>query len=109
MKAILITPNGKVSRVAPKTLSELQNIVGGYVQVISLPKCEHEMYVNEDGIALGLPYNSIASKLCIDMETGLAPMDFIKGNAVVVGPVDSEGYDTDIAENLAQHLLSLAY
>jgi len=42
-------------------LKSLQNIVGGYIERISLP--HWDMFVNEDAITLGLPVNQEASKM----------------------------------------------
>lgn len=58
MKYTLIHPSGK-REVAPwtkPTLQELQNAVGGYIEHVRLQGNAH-MYVNEDGMALNLPFN----------------------------------------------------
>jgi hypothetical protein len=62
------------------TLEELQELVGGYIQVVN---CWNgvEMIVNEDGLSLGLPINAKASK--------------IYGHGTVVGAVVLLAYEMD--------------
>ena len=60
------------------TLKELQTIVGGYIECLSL-KNNMTMVVNEDGKLEGLPYNDLATAIAHD--SGYA--DIIVGPALV--------------------------
>lgn len=48
--------------VTPPTLEEAQAIVGGYVEMVMLPEGD-QMLVNEDGLMLKLPLNTVASMI----------------------------------------------
>jgi len=43
-------------------LATLQQAVNGYVELVTLAE-DLEMYVNEEGLMFGLPYNAMASML----------------------------------------------
>lgn len=45
----------------PMPLKRAQSLVGGYVQLLTLPD-ESQLLINEDGIAQGLPLNIEATK-----------------------------------------------
>lgn len=93
--AVVIKDDGTVYAARYATLPELQKLVGGYIEIVSVPKMGACGYVNEDGISLGLPKNQTATDFCRKNGTGLHSTDFIKGNLVIVGPPDAEGNDTD--------------
>lgn len=72
--ALLIKTDGTSQRVEPGngarfTLQELQDFVGGYIERVPLnlpldePEPNFEMFVNEEGLILGLPHNDLASML----------------------------------------------
>ena len=104
MKAVLIEANGNVRRATLPDYQALNAAVGGYIELINFGDTGHFAYLNEDGIALNLPYNDKATKLCYKHNVGLIPGDFIKGTMVVVGPPDDEGNDGDITDELAAYL-----
>lgn len=60
---LIIRPDGCLVKAPTKgiTLSKLQNLVNGYIEIIRLPNRKIAI-VNEDGIGLGLPVNPIASQ-----------------------------------------------
>tara|TARA_R110002012_G_scaffold311164_2_gene520456 strand:- start:2726 stop:3073 length:348 start_codon:yes stop_codon:yes gene_type:complete len=64
--SFVLKPDGSIESFKPKdgttfTLEEVQNAVGGYVQPIYMGSSL--MLVNEDGLEIGLPYNSQATKI----------------------------------------------
>lgn len=63
---------------------ELQAKVGGTVEMVYLAPgvCG---YVNEDGIALDLPRNDVATAVCRNLGPNIMPADFIKGVMVLGG------------------------
>lgn len=84
----LVKPDGSVTKVQPKNLKkfelkELQAHVGGYIELVRL-KGNSEMYVNEDGLSLGLPLNEAASMICGGV---------IVGNALVKRVIRNTGVD----------------
>lgn len=83
--ARLIKTDGTIERVTPAngktfTLAELQGFVGGYIEivptVIGLDNPLH-MYVNEEGLLKGMPYNEYA--------TALLPAAYHRAGNVIVG------------------------
>jgi hypothetical protein len=60
----LIESDGKISELNSPTLEQMQNAVGGYIEVIP---CSYESYVycivNEEGIIKNLNPNMVASRL----------------------------------------------
>jgi hypothetical protein len=65
------------------TLKELQEIVGGYIEIVGLENGE-SMIVNEDGHRLNLMYNKKAHQYLATCRPFFAHMNIIVGNAIVV-------------------------
>lgn len=77
--AELMNPDGTIERVSPEgdrwKLHELQNLVGGYIQLVRLPPAhgtDRCALVNEDGHRLKLPINPGASLLLGQVIVGRA-------------------------------------
>lgn len=89
MKAFTLTTDGHKIRTLPtegKTfgLSQLQEIVGGLIQIIPLNKKEKFMVLNEEGKLEGLPHNKLAQEIW-DEEFG-KDTDFVVGNVLICEP-----------------------
>jgi len=85
MEAKVISTDGTEQVVTPKngktfTLEELQECVGGYIEMISLDK-ETAMFLNEEGKLNNLPFNHKATEVA---QHRLRPSDFVVGNVLVV-------------------------
>lgn len=69
------------------TLDELQEMVGGYIEIVSLANGD-QMIVNEEGKIKGLPINKKATELYVgeEMDDTCAGWDYdtINGNAVIL-------------------------
>ena len=83
MKAQIIKTNARVKSVKPKKnnvfdLKELQEFVGGYIQIVKT-RDERVMVINEEAKIINLPYNEIATSLYI-----YGNNDPIHGNVVVM-------------------------
>jgi hypothetical protein len=104
-KAIVIQTNGTCQLVEHQGLAWLQQTVGGWVEMVTLPDPVNAgMYVHEEGNIIGLPYNSKATFLA--HESRRIPLDQgIVGPVVLVGPPDSHGEDTDVPDHLIQTLI----
>ena len=66
--AYIIKTNGEKTDVTPDNgtdfqLEEMQEIVGGYIEIVRLDE-KQIMVVNEEGVIYNLPHNKKASKLC---------------------------------------------
>lgn len=82
MKPKVYKPNGQIITTEPSngtdfSLKELQEIVGGYIQVIYLPD-NQVMVINEEGKLDGLEYNDNATEILEEVMD-----DFIVGNALI--------------------------
>ena len=79
---------------------ELQSLVGGLIEGVESPSNPNDNrlqfsesfsgYVNEEGLILGLPFNTLASILF---------GAYLCGDCVVTGGVDDEGNDMDIRDS----------
>jgi hypothetical protein len=69
-EAPLVEPEGETW-----TLDELQELVGGYIELLGVPSKDRVLVVNEDGRLKGLPLNKNA--------TDLYQRDIIVGDAVI--------------------------
>lgn len=82
----------RVTLPAVGNLSFLQRLVGGYIEAVNLRHpafpSNATMYVNEEGLLLGLEGNPLASAIT---------HGYIVGPAVLLGPPDREGDDTTLA------------
>ena len=87
------------------SLKFLQNIVGGYIEFVSLPKQNAVMVVNEEGKMHGLPTNVFASVLFYQnyQET----RDFIVGDvAFLSAEVDEVGDPVGLSNSQVNSLFS---
>jgi hypothetical protein len=95
---VIIQPNGtriEKEKDSPATLEELQDIVGGYIEVAPVPyptNKELQIIVNENGAVEGLPQNFEGTEEYVKL-TGITPrfafsgpMVFLSGKALVSNP-----------------------
>jgi hypothetical protein len=70
-KALLITTETSVEFVKPKgsgfELEEIQGFVEGYIEIYPIRIPSHIVVVNEEGLILGMPFNTVA-KLAFGIE-----------------------------------------
>lgn len=89
-------------------LNEYQAIVGGYIEAVRLrdnnTSVAMDYYINEDGIAEGLPYNERATKL---YELSFNVRGYILGDAVAIGGVDARGDDKGLTAQQETHLKAI--
>lgn len=85
MKAIRVSAQGvvKVEEVASIDFPYLKAAVGGWIEGVTLHRLGLRMYVNEEGLLLGLPLNVKATRLA--RAGGVAAM--IVGDVVILGPL----------------------
>lgn len=90
-------------------LDAYRDLVNGNLEALGLDYPAASMYLNGDGKTLGLPVNGRATMLLWAHLKEIRFRDFIVGDAFLTGPVNRDGWDTDIPEELtklfdAQHL-----
>ncbi len=93
-KGVVLYPDGTYARRVFDSLEKMQESVGGLIEIMRLPNAT--AYINEEGKIHDLDFNSNATLLCL-LAGNITYWDNIKGNMIVVGTDDGEGYDTDIS------------
>lgn len=89
-KALVLTTNNEQREIDIEAdeLAALQAEVGGYVECVSLFQ-NLDLWLNEEGKILNLPYNQHADNLFASARGEM--MDVIVGNAVLTGGSDEDG------------------
>lgn len=101
INAVVVEPHGVIHRVQIKdTLATYQNIVGGLIE--GLYGHDATVYVNEEGLILGLPYNPGATRYINKM---WGSRSLLYGTAVIVGPADREGNNTHVRPGVVDFYL----
>lgn len=97
--------------VEETSLELMQKEVGGLIENVRIPSRENApgfgLYCNEEGKVDGLPPNHRATLIC-RLGRSIAPDDYIAGDAVVYGSVDSEGEITGLSGRQEAYLGILA-
>lgn len=96
LTAVIVRTDGTVEKTQiTYDLKTMQGIVGGLIEPVSLP--DATIYVNEEGLLLGLPFNERLLEI-------VAPRSlYLVGDAVILGKPDSFGYDTDVPNHIIKH------
>lgn len=99
MQIVTIAPNGRVERREHTGYDALSDAVGGYIEAICLYSGQGNavMYCNEDGKAMNLAPNMMATYLA-HCYAGISEWDAVCGTVAIVGWPDDEGNDTDPPE-----------
>jgi hypothetical protein len=84
MKAKIYKADGSIIDVKPNngtdfSLEELQEIVGGYIEIVSLMDDEI-MVINEEGKLIDLPFNETATQMYQEVD---GFYDYIAGDVLV--------------------------
>lgn len=105
MKAVIITTSGEKSVVefdnetCYKTLSDA---VGGMIECVGIDE-NTDMWVNENGIAEGLPLNLHGSAIYAETWKASNP---ILGNVIITGGSDEEGYTLGLTDEQVEKWLA---
>jgi len=112
IKVIRIDVDGKISGLQiPDTLEAMQEQVGGYIEMIILSQpnnlngnCSLVGYVNEEGKPKNLPFNPLATKLCLDR---LFFGDYING-PMIISAMDDQGNSVSIPDSVGEEIVKEA-
>ena len=103
MLVAVINVDGTVEgREIEGNLKSMQEIVGGLIQPIDLTE-EATIWVNEEGLLLGMEVNPLASDLVRQWYDGLT----LVGPAFVTGGTDEDGNTLPIRQDYLDALLGL--
>ena len=75
-------PKTKIITDKEPTLKEMQEFVGGYIEIVYAPNGDH-IILNEEGKLKGLPINYEATKHWVGDNSGYDG-DYIVGNALIL-------------------------
>ena len=84
--------------------TDYQTVVGGIFDSVDLPDLTATVYVNDEGLVIGLPMNPRATYLWWLCVPAARDREFLVGNAVIIGMPDEEGNDTNIPDDLLHAL-----
>lgn len=109
MKAIVVKTDGSVNEVfADWDYEEINNEVGGWIEAVDFGDKPYFAYINEEGKLLNLPENGMATDLWYESGQRVLIGDYIAGDAVFFGSVDSDGNNTDAPNSLMEELTKIA-
>jgi hypothetical protein len=83
---------------------QLSEAVGGFIECVSLPQLDVDMWVNEEGKIRGEEPNIYATALWIH---SYGTTDFIAGNIIITGGVDDEGNTLGLSDEKAEEILGM--
>lgn len=84
------------------TLEDYQAAVGGWIEPVDLPDLGVTIYVHEEGLVQGLPFNSRAAFLWWYFVPEARQKAMLVGPALVVGLPDRNGDSTDIPAHVVE-------
>lgn len=106
--ALIITTDGTIETAewaaGGTNLTHLQQAVGGSVDVVALTD-ELDMWVNDEGLVMGMPINEVAT--AIAREHGMSHQPYA-GPAVFTGGCDEAGDTQPLTKDLERRLRRLA-
>lgn len=111
MRALIVDPAKNTVEVAdigkykdPESYKEIQKVIGGYFDVacgVLTDGREFTIYVDDEGLCKGLPLFSFGN--------GIEAQDNFAGKAVILGPVDDDGDDTALADDITSQTLAITF
>lgn len=87
-------------------LEDYQRAVGGWIEAVDLPAFGSALFVNEEGLLRGLPFNRRATFLWWFHVPRARNQARLVGDALLVGLPDEAGEMTDLPDDVLRSLLS---
>ncbi len=103
IKAVIVDPDGTVrSTEIENSLGSFQAVVGGYIEGVFGNVAT--VYVNEEGLLRSLPFNPLATTFVSHIldHRGMR----LLGTALILGPSDGEGNDTDVRPAVVDYFIT---
>lgn len=91
-----------IEAVQVSELAEYQAVVGGDIEVVEADVFGLSIYLNETGRLDGLGINERATVLTARLRHPIV------GDVLVLGPIDSDGDDTDLSDEHKNFILAAA-
>ena len=103
IQAVIVEPNGTVRKAEiENNLGAFQAVVEGYIEGVFGRVAT--VYVNEEGLLRNLPMNPTATLFVNRILGHLGTRLF--GTALIVGPDDGEGNDTDVRPAVVDYFIT---
>jgi uncharacterized protein DUF3846 len=87
-------------QIEPSDLTAYRRLVGGNLEVVELFRPPASLYINEEGKLNDLPLNQRATVITWVHNSAFRGYDLILGDAFIVGPVDGNGDDLTVPQEL---------
>ncbi|MFC7925163.1 DUF3846 domain-containing protein [Microbacterium laevaniformans] len=104
----IIIPAGELEPLVGAEFAKLgdyQRVVGGWIEAVDIPDLNATLYVNEEGLLRGLPFNRRATFLWWFHVPASRGRGRLVGNAALVGGVNSAGNSTDLSPAVSKLLI----
>jgi hypothetical protein len=102
IKAVIVDSDGTVrSTEIENSLGSFQAVVGGYIEGVFGNMAT--VYVNEEGLLRSLPFNPLATMFAEQILGH--PGVLLFGTALILGPGDGEGSDTDVRPAVVDYFI----
>jgi len=85
-------------------LDDYQSAVGGLIDAVDLESIGATLFVNDEGLVIGLPFNARATFLWWLHVSAAMNKAMLVGDAVIVGMLDRQGESTDVPDELLHTL-----
>lgn len=106
MKALLVKPDGTAELINSEwDYSEINKIIGGWIEAVYFGDKPYFAYIHEEGKILGMPENCNATNLWYDSGQRVLIGDFLAGNVLFFGLVDSDGNNTEVPEQAIEDIV----
>lgn len=97
--AVIIHPTGQTEKVTlDGDYKALQDVVGGYFELLFSATGETSLWMNEEGALMGLPLNRAATILLYRLNPVFRQQAVLLGTVVVTGGADNNGNTRSVGD-----------
>lgn len=101
MKALVIKTNGEAEVIDQEwSYEQINETVGGWIEVISFGNNKYFAYANEEAKLLELPVNEIVTGMWYSSGQIVLLGDYISGDVVFFGGIDDNGDNEEVEQSL---------
>ena len=100
MKALVIKTNGEAEVIDQEwSYEQINETVGGWIEVISFGKNRYFAYANEESKLLELPVNEVVTDMWYNSGQVVLLGDYISGDVVFFGGIDDNGDNEEVEQS----------
>lgn len=104
-KGLVVRTDGSMEYININGYKDIQRIVDGYIEAINFGDNQYFCYANEEAKIIGLEVNELATNFWYRSGQTILLGDYIAGDVVFFGGVDTKGNDVDIPDGFSYSLL----